>query len=127
MNFLFAFIGCGVLCAIFQLIVSVSHWNPQHVLIGSIALGAILMPFGVTDALEAFGGAGVIATFFDAGAAFAGTLCAGFMAGNWVSFAIIFCVVVLQIPLGIFAGTLYARFHPEEFSKVVPASREDAD
>lgn len=115
MTFIFAFIGSGVLCAIFQFIVSATHWNPQPVLIGSIAIGAILMPFGVTDALEAFGGAGIIATFMDAGAAFAGTLCAGWQAGVWQPFIIIFCIVVLQIPLGILAGSLYAKKHPEEF------------
>lgn len=117
MPFIQAFIAGGCLCAFFQIIVSVTHWNPQHVLIGSISLGAILMPFGVMSALEAFGGAGVIATFMDAGAAFAGTLVAGITAGNWMSFAIIVCVVVLQIPLGIFAGSLYAKRHPEEFEQ----------
>lgn len=110
-----AFIVGGCLCAFFQFIVSATHWNPQHVLIGSIALGAILMPFGVMATLEAFGGAGAIATFMDAGAAFAGTLVAGFTSGNWMSFIIIFCVVVLQVPLGIFAGSMYAKRHPEEF------------
>lgn len=110
-----AFIVGGCLCAFFQLIVSVTHWNPQHVLIGSISLGALLMPFGVMGLLESFGGAGAIATFMDAGAAFAGTLVAGFTQGNWVAFLIIFCVVVLQIPLGIFAGAMYARLHPDEF------------
>lgn len=115
MNFLQALIAGGCLCAFFQLIVSVTHWNPQYVLIGSISLGAILMPFGVTSALEAFGGAGVIATFMDAGAAFAGTLTNAFTGGGWVSFLTIFCIVVLQIPLGIFAGSRYAAKHPEEF------------
>ena len=110
-----AFLVGGCLCAFFQFIVSATHWNPQYVLIGSIALGAILMPFGVMAALEAFGGAGAIATFMDAGAAFAGTLVAGFTAGNWTAFAIIFCVVVLQIPLGILAGSMYAKRHPGEF------------
>ena len=110
-----AFIVGGCLCAFFQFIVSATHWNPQHVLIGSIALGAILMPFGVMAVLEVFGGAGAIATFMDAGAAFAGTLVAGMTTGIWASFIIIFCVVVLQIPLGILAGTLYANRHPEEF------------
>ena len=110
-----AFLVGGCLCALFQLIVTVTHWNPRYVLIGSISLGAILMPFGVMGILEAVGGAGAIATFMDAGAAFAGTLVAGFTAGNWMAFIIIFCVVVLQIPLGIFAGALYAKLHPQEF------------
>ena len=117
MAFVQAFIACGLLCALFQFIVSATHWNPQHVLIGSIASGAILMPFGVMTLLENFGGAGAIATFMDAGAAFAGTLVAGITGGNWMSFIIIVCVVVLQIPLGILAGTLYANSHPDEFEK----------
>ena len=36
---------------VFQLIVSATRWNPQYVLIGSISLGAILMPFGVMGIL----------------------------------------------------------------------------
>ena len=123
MQVLQAFIVGGCLCAFFQFIVSATHWNPQYVLIGSISLGAILMPFGIMGMLEAFGGAGAIATFMDAGAAFAGTLVAGFTAGHWMAFAMIICVVVLQIPLGIFAGTLYANRHPEEFP---PGGKDEA-
>jgi len=115
LQFVLAFVVGGCLCAFFQFIVSATHWNPQHVLIGSISLGAILMPFGVMGMLESIGGAGAIATFMDAGAAFAGTLVAGFTAGNWMAFGMIICVVVLQIPLGIFAGSLYAKRHPGEF------------
>ena len=125
MGFILAFIVSGLLCAVFQLIVSVTHWNVQHVLIGSIVSGAVLMPFGVTTVLENIGGAGAIATFFDAGAAFAGTLVAGWTSGSWMSFAIIFCVVVAQIPLGIIAGAWYARRHPAEFPDARDAGRED--
>ena len=117
MIFVQAFIACGLLCAFFQLIVSVTHWNPQYVLIGSISLGALLMPFGVTAALEAFGDAGAIATFMDAGAAFAGTIVAGITSVAWMPFIIIVCVVVLQIPLGILAGMAYAKLHPQEFDR----------
>ncbi|MBQ2681722.1 MAG: hypothetical protein IJF97_07290 [Eggerthellaceae bacterium] len=117
LQFVLALVVGGCLCAFFQFIVSATHWNPQHVLIGSISLGAILMPFGVMGTLESIGGAGAIATFMDAGAAFAGTLVAGFTAGNWMAFGMIICIVVLQIPLGIFAGSLYAKRHPEEFER----------
>lgn len=119
MGFVLAFLVGGLLCAIFQLIVSVTHWNVQRVLIGSIVSGAVLMPFGVTAALENIGGAGVIATFFDAGAAFAGTLVAGWTSGSWMAFAIIFCIVVAQIPLGILAGVWYAKRHPAEFPEAL--------
>lgn len=117
MSFLLAFLVGGLLCAAFQFLAMITKIAYSKILIFSICLGAVLTPFGVMAFLEGLGGAGVIATFMDAGSAFTGTLILAFTANQWVPFLTIFCVVVLQIPLGIATGALYEKLHPEEFSK----------
>jgi hypothetical protein len=120
-----AFITGGLLCACCQFFVSVFKLSPPPVLIGSIVIGALLTPIGVPALLEHFGQAGVYATFFDAGAAFTGTLLAGFTTAEWLPFIIIICVVVLQIPIGILTGMWYERLHPMEKSDSQPRPHDD--
>lgn len=115
MLFVQAFIVGGLLCAFFQLLTIVTRLDYSLILILSIAAGAILLPFGITSFLEQAGSAGMYATFMDAGAAFTGTLISAFLGGGWISFLIIFCIVVLQIPLGICAGIVYTKKHEAEF------------
>lgn len=79
--------------------------DPPHILVLGIALGALLTPFGMMDALGKWGGAGLPLMCIGAGNAIAGTTMA-FLGGNPMPIAIILGLLVLLTLIGLAAGTL---------------------
>lgn len=58
MIYLYAFIVCGIICVIGQLIVDIFKLTPGHVTGLFVVLGAVLDTFGLYDKLIDFAGAG---------------------------------------------------------------------
>jgi len=58
MNYLWAFLVGGALCAIGQLIIDYTKLTPARILVAYVVIGVILGGFGVYDNLVDFAGAG---------------------------------------------------------------------
>lgn len=60
MNFLFAFLVCGFLCMIAQILMDIFKLLPIHLTIIYVCLGSFLECFGLYDKLIKFGGGGAL-------------------------------------------------------------------
>ena len=58
MNYLWAFIVGGLICALGQLLIDKTRLTPARILVGFVCAGVILGAFGVYDRLIDFAGAG---------------------------------------------------------------------
>lgn len=58
MNYIWAFIVGGVICAIGQILIDKTALTPAKLLTGYVCSGVILSLFGIYDKLESFAGAG---------------------------------------------------------------------
>lgn len=103
MMYITAFLLGGILCALFQLFATFTKLDPPRVLVLGIALGALLTPYGMMDALGHWGGAGMPIMVIGAGNALAGTTMA-LLGGNPVPIITILCLFVILTLLGIAAG-----------------------
>lgn len=60
MNFISAFLVCGTLCLIAQVLMDVFKLLPIHLTIIYVVLGSFLEAFGIYDVLIDFGGGGAL-------------------------------------------------------------------
>lgn len=58
MTYLYAFLVCGVICAIGQILLDVAKFLPVHLTVLYVSLGSFLEMFGIYDKLIDFGHAG---------------------------------------------------------------------
>lgn len=105
LSFVFAFIVCGLLSAVFQAIMMLFKLKPPTVLVIGFSLGSILVPFDMMAPLEAAGGAGMSITVMGAGRA---TVSGWFtlFAGNAVPLITVICVFLSLAVIGLIAGAI---------------------
>ncbi len=60
MNYLFAFLTCGLLCLIAQLLMDTLKLLPIHLTVIYVAAGSLLEAFGIYDMIVEFGGGGAL-------------------------------------------------------------------
>lgn len=105
MMYINAFLLGGILCALFQIFMIFTKLDPPRILVLGIALGALLTPFGMMDALGHWGGAGLLLMCIGAGNAIGGSTIA-FLSGNPMPIAIILGLLVILTLIGLTAGAL---------------------
>lgn len=109
MNFVYAFLLGGILCAIAQLIMVVAKLDsPLPVLFGCILTGGVLGIFGIVPMLEEVGQAGMIATAIDAGFGVEAAVI-GAMNGDPTSLIVLLCTLSSVVIMGIIAGTIVSN------------------
>ncbi|MFA6808446.1 MAG: SpoVA/SpoVAEb family sporulation membrane protein [Eubacteriales bacterium] len=101
-----AFILGGIICALFQVFMMFTKLDPPRILILGFALGALLTPFGMMDALGQWGGAGLVIMVMTAGNAVAGATVA-LLGGNPMPIIMIFGIFVALTIIGLGAGFLH--------------------
>ena len=103
MEFVFAFITCGILCVIAQALFTFAHLNPPQILNLFLALGGLLSPCGFMAWLTAVGQGGANVIISGAGNAFetAATLT---MTGNPAMLIIVSLMFFATICIGIALG-----------------------
>ncbi len=116
MEFVTAFILGGLICLAFQIFSDFTKIPVPFVLIGGIALGAILAPFGIADALLKFGGAGFSITVVGAGQAIFGTTQA-LLAGVPAPFLAILVLFAVLVAIGIAAYLVRKAIVPHKSEK----------
>lgn len=58
MNFLYAFLVGGILCAIGQVLIDYTKLTPARILVAYVVAGVVLSGFGIYKSIIDFGGAG---------------------------------------------------------------------
>ena len=110
MEFFGAFLVCGLICVMAQLLCEVlPHTYGPTLFLLVIVLGALLAPVGVMPALTELGHAGIVITVFNVGAAVCENVVA--IAGGASPIPLISvlgCFLAAAI-LGIIAGAVYVR------------------
>lgn len=119
MEFLGAFLVCGLICTLAQLLVEIlpDTYGPTLFILIQ-ALGAILVPTGVVAALTALGGAGIVITVFNAGAGACDGVLAILRGDGPFSFLLLFGVFLVVAVVGIIAGATYVRAHGADADRV---------
>jgi hypothetical protein len=112
MTYINAFLLGGILCALFQIFMMFTKLDPPRILILGVAMGALLTPFGMMDALVQWGGAGLVIMVMGAGQALVGSTMA-LLTGNPIPMAIILSIFVFLTLVGLVAG----YFHSMAFKK----------
>lgn len=105
LGFVFAFLVCGVLSALFQAFMMLTKLKPPRVLVIGFVLGALFVPLGLMSQLEALGGAGMSITVMGAGGATCATML-DLLAGNATPFVTVMLVFVSLAVIGIIAGII---------------------
>jgi len=105
MMYINAFLLGGILCALFQIFMMFTKLDPPRILVLGIALGALLTPYGMMDALGSWGGAGLALMCIGAGNAIGGSFMA-FLGGNPVPIAIILGLLMILTSIGIVSGAV---------------------
>lgn len=113
MMYFTAFMMGGILCALFEIFARFTKLDPPHVLVLGIALGALLTPFGMMDALGQWGGAGLAIMVIGAGQALTGTTMA-LLGGNPAPILIILVLFVALTIIGIAAGSIRSNIEKEQ-------------
>lgn len=78
MNYLLAFIFCGIVCAISQFILEKSKLTPGHINTGLVILGCILSGFGIYDKIISIFHAGATVPIINFGHLLVTGACEGF-------------------------------------------------
>ncbi len=102
-----AFLLGGIMCALFQILMIFTKLDPPRILILGVALGALLSPYGMMDALAQWGGAGMAVMVMGAGNALFGATQA-LLSGNPAPFITILGIFVVLTVIGLAAGSLYS-------------------
>lgn len=113
LSFVFAFLVCGILSAIFHAIMMIFKLKPPVVLIIGFSIGALLVPFGLLDPLVGLGGAGMSITVMAAGGASCGGLI-GLLAGDAVPLVTVLSVFIGLAVIGLIAGAITNSRRPKE-------------
>lgn len=113
MIFLNAFILGGLLCALFQLVMVLTKLKPPALLIAGLFIGALITPFGISQMLGSWGGAGFLIMVVGAGEAILNSFLALF-AGNPTPLLIVLGIFCALIVIGIIAGMIYTSLHPNK-------------
>ncbi|MGV8083492.1 MAG: SpoVA/SpoVAEb family sporulation membrane protein [Coriobacteriia bacterium] len=105
MIFFKAFVLGGMVCTLFQLVLMVTKIEVPKILIGGMAIGALLTPPGVMDALGVWGGAGVTVMVIGAGSAVEAATEAA-LGRNWTVAAMVVVIFASLTLLGIAGGAV---------------------
>lgn len=123
MVFVQAFALGGVICLIFQLAMQVTKLPVPTLLICGLAIGGLITPFGIADALVAWGGTGWSIMVVGAGQAICATTQVALM-GNVIPLLSIIGVIVILTLIGIVSGALHRAMHKGD-AKAAPASQSN--
>lgn len=102
--FLWAFLICGVISALSQLIVMLTSMGMPTFFLISIITGAILTPFGVMRAIVTVAGGGFQVMVFDAGEAMMSTFYQLLHAGDPLPFVSVLVMLILLALFGMAGG-----------------------
>lgn len=110
MEFFGAFLVCGLICVMAQLLCEVlPHTYGPTLFLMVIVLGALLWPVGVMPALTELGGAGIIITVFNVGAAVCENVVAIAGGASPVPLISVLGVFLAAAILGIIGGAVYVK------------------
>jgi hypothetical protein len=103
LGFVWAFLICGALCAVAQLIFMLTKLPQGIYLVILFSAGALLTPFGIMKWLVTVGGGGCQVLILDAGEAVVSTF-AALLGGNPVPFISVLCLFAILFAMGIIGG-----------------------
>ena len=105
MSLLISFLFCGFFCLFAEMCNQFFHMGPKWLIVTFLILGGVLAPMGITNALQAFGGGGMLITI-----AAAGNVCeaagAALMAGNVMPTVIATVLFSIIIAIGAVFGAI---------------------